>query len=45
MKPLVCAASRAEWRAWLRQHHATADEAWLVFFKKHAGKPSARGWV
>jgi len=40
MKPLVCPPDRAEWRAWLRQHHATADEAWLVFYKKHTGKPS-----
>jgi len=40
MKPLVCPTDRAEWRAWLRQHHATADEAWLVFYKKHTGKPS-----
>jgi len=40
MKPLVCPGSRAEWRAWLQEHHATTAEAWLVFYKKHTGKPS-----
>lgn len=40
MKPLVCPASRAEWRAWLQQNHATCSEAWLVFYKKHTGEPS-----
>lgn len=40
MKPLVCPGSRADWRAWLQEHHASADEAWLVFYKKHTGKPS-----
>ena len=31
---------RAEWRAWLEEHQATAHVVWLVFFKKHTGKPS-----
>lgn len=30
---------RAQWRAWLRKHHATSNEIWLVFHKKSSGKP------
>ena len=30
--------SRAAWRGWLRKHHATEDELWLVYYKKHTGK-------
>ena len=30
-------ASRAEWRAWLEQHHATSDGIWLVTWKKGRG--------
>jgi uncharacterized protein YdeI (YjbR/CyaY-like superfamily) len=29
---------RAEWRAWLAEHHATANEAWVIHYKKHVGK-------
>lgn len=32
------AHSRAEWRAWLEQHHATSEGIWLVTFKKGTGK-------
>jgi uncharacterized protein YdeI (YjbR/CyaY-like superfamily) len=31
---------REEWRAWLEKHHATAREAWLLHFKKKAGRQS-----
>jgi len=31
--------NRDEWRAWLEENHHTAKEAWLVHYKKHAGKP------
>ncbi len=34
------ARNRGEWRAWLEKNHATEGEIWLVFFKKHTGKPS-----
>lgn len=34
----VTPASRADWRAWLQAHHADTEEAWVVFFKKGAGK-------
>lgn len=29
--------SRAEWRAWLAEHHAQDEGIWLVTFKKHTG--------
>jgi uncharacterized protein YdeI (YjbR/CyaY-like superfamily) len=32
--------TRAAWRAWLRKHHRSASEIWLVFHKKHAGVTS-----
>jgi uncharacterized protein YdeI (YjbR/CyaY-like superfamily) len=31
--------TRAAWRAWLVRNHATEQEIWLVFFKRHTGKP------
>jgi uncharacterized protein YdeI (YjbR/CyaY-like superfamily) len=37
----TCAANRAEWRAWLEQHHATESEVWLVYYKKGCVKTSA----
>jgi uncharacterized protein YdeI (YjbR/CyaY-like superfamily) len=33
-------ATRKEWRAWLKQNHAKVDEIWLVYYKRHTGKPS-----
>ena len=30
----------AEFRKWLRQHHADRSEIWLIQFKKASGKPS-----
>ena len=35
----VYAKNRKEWRAWLAKHHAKAKEIWLVYYKKHSGKP------
>lgn len=31
--------TRAEWRAWLEQHHAHASGVWLISYKKASGKP------
>jgi len=31
--------SRAEWRAWLAQHHTRTDGVWLVSYKKATSKP------
>ena len=30
----------ASWRSWLSQHHATATELWVGFYRKDSGKPS-----
>lgn len=32
--------NRNEWRAWLTQHYADKTEIWVVFYKKHTGKPT-----
>ncbi|MGZ8841613.1 MAG: YdeI/OmpD-associated family protein, partial [Candidatus Aminicenantales bacterium] len=37
--PLIEVAKRSEWRAWLRRNHKTAKEVWLVYHKKHTGRP------
>jgi uncharacterized protein YdeI (YjbR/CyaY-like superfamily) len=29
----------ADWRAWLREHHKTSREIWLVYYRKKTGKP------
>ena len=29
----------ADWRAWLRKHHKTSREIWLVYYRKSSGKP------
>ncbi len=31
--------TRAAWRAWLKKHHRSATEIWLVFHKLHTGTP------
>ncbi len=31
-------ASPREWREWLAEHHASADEALVGFYKKHTGR-------
>ena len=33
------AKTRREWRSWLAKHHKTEPEIWLIYFKKHSGKP------
>ncbi len=40
MRLEVCVSSRNEWRQWLKENHASVKEVWLVFYKKHTGKPS-----
>src|SRR2546426_2931849 len=30
---------RRQWRSWLARHHRTAPEIWLIYYKKHSGKP------
>jgi uncharacterized protein YdeI (YjbR/CyaY-like superfamily) len=37
--PLFHPLDRAEWRAWLAEHYATATEVWLVSWKVATGRP------
>lgn len=30
---------RLEWRKWLADNHNCRDEIWLIYYKKHTGKP------
>jgi len=36
----VSAETLSAWRAWLRRHHGTEKEVWLVLSKKGSGRPS-----
>lgn len=31
--------NRAEWRKWLTNNHKSADEIWVIYYKKHTNKP------
>jgi uncharacterized protein YdeI (YjbR/CyaY-like superfamily) len=33
------AANREEWRAWLEKNHDKGNEIWLIYYKRHSGKP------
>jgi uncharacterized protein YdeI (YjbR/CyaY-like superfamily) len=32
------AENRAEWRAWLAEHHGASDGVWLVFWRRRSGR-------
>lgn len=32
-------STRSAWRTWLRKHHKSATEIWLIYYKKGSGKP------
>jgi uncharacterized protein YdeI (YjbR/CyaY-like superfamily) len=32
-------SSREEWRKWLISNHKPENEIWLIYFKKHTGRP------
>ena len=34
------ARNREHWREWLAEHHDSESEVWLVFHKRHSGRPS-----
>lgn len=36
---LLYVTDRGEWRDWLKQHYQSEREIWLVYYKKHTGKP------
>ena len=40
MRPEIYVLGRKEWRSWLIENHAKAEEVWLVYYKKHTGKPT-----
>ena len=31
--------NRNQWRSWLEKNHQTTPEIWLIYYKKHSGKP------
>ena len=39
IRKTVYVASRDEWRAWLKKHHQSETEVWLIYYKKHTGRP------
>jgi uncharacterized protein YdeI (YjbR/CyaY-like superfamily) len=32
-------ATRAAWRDWLEKHHESEAAIWLIYYKKHSGRP------
>ncbi|HET9544122.1 MAG TPA: hypothetical protein VFO88_00955, partial [Gaiellaceae bacterium] len=38
--PILPFASRAEWEAWLEEHHGSEDAVWVKFAKKASGLPT-----
>ena len=34
------AKTRKEWRTWLEKNHDSKKEIWLIYYKKHTGKPN-----
>jgi len=36
---LLYVTNRDEWRNWLKKHYRSEREVWLVYYKKHTGKP------
>lgn len=42
MPTTLYVTSRQEWRKWLEKNYASQKEIWLIYYKKHTGKPSIR---
>ncbi len=36
---MLYVTNRDDWRAWLKKNHAIKNEVWLIYYKKHTGKP------
>jgi len=36
---MLHATTRQEWRTWLEKHYRSETEVWLVYARKHSGKP------
>jgi uncharacterized protein YdeI (YjbR/CyaY-like superfamily) len=39
MSKTLYLTSRSDWRAWLNKNHNSQREVWLIYYKKHTGKP------
>jgi len=39
MNSMVHLTNRKDWRTWLNKNHDKEKEIWLVYYKKHTGKP------
>lgn len=39
MSKTLYVTDRDDWRAWLRKNHSSQKEVWLIYCKKHTGKP------
>jgi uncharacterized protein YdeI (YjbR/CyaY-like superfamily) len=39
MKNTLYVTNRKKWRDWLKKHYKSEKEIWLVYYKKHTGKP------
>jgi uncharacterized protein YdeI (YjbR/CyaY-like superfamily) len=40
MSEELLATNRDEWRTWLKRNNGIAKQVWLIYYKKHTGKPS-----
>lgn len=38
-REMLYVTRRQEWRSWLQKHHNAKKEIWLIYYKKHTGKP------
>ena len=39
MRPELYVTNRHDWRVWLEKNHVKVKEIWLIYYKKHSGKP------
>ena len=39
LKETLYVTNRKDWRSWLAKHHKNKKEIWLIYYKKHSGKP------
>ena len=39
LRPQFYAKDRGVWRRWLEENRGAAREVWLIFYKKHTGRP------
>ncbi len=36
---LLYVTDRKQWREWLKKHYKSENEVWLIYYKKHTGRP------